>query len=158
MAKQRRSYAWARQFKATDPEISRLTLKAREGIEYARELADDARERSLLALRREPLPKPLSVAQMAREDRTSPTAIHDAIKQAKRELFGERSERAIYYALRRRERLPGLATRRCSGPACKQLLPLRATVRCRYCSDRCRVNAFRAKRDDAPPLVRPDYW
>lgn len=143
MSKHRRSYAWAGQFKASDPEISRLTPKAREGIDYARELADDARERSLLALRREPLPKPLSVAQMAREDRTSPTAIHAALNQARLELFGARSERAIYYALRRRERLPGLAARRCGGPACQQPLPLRATVRRRYCSDRCRVNAFR---------------
>jgi len=145
MPEQRRSYAWARQFKATDPEISRLTPKAREGLDYARELADDARERSLLALRRQPLPKPLTVAQIAREDRTSPTAIHAAIKQAKLELFGDRSERAIYYALRRRERLPGLPTRRCSGPACKQLLPLRASARRRYCGARCRVNAFRRR-------------
>jgi hypothetical protein len=157
MPTQRRSYAWALQFKPNDPEISRLTPKAREGIQYARELAGDARERSLLALRREPLPKPLSVAQIAAEDRISPIAIHAAIKQAKLELFGERSERAIYYALRRRERLPGLATRRCSGPACRRPLPLRATARRRYCCDRCRVNALRAKRDDAPPLVRPNY-
>jgi hypothetical protein len=157
MAKQRRSYAWARQFKASDPELSRLTPRAREGIEYARELAEDARERSLLALRREPLPKPLSVAQMAREDRTSPKAIHAAINQAKHELFGQRSERSIYYALRRRERLPGLATRRCRGPACKQLLPLHATVRCRYCSDRCRVNAFRANRAQVPRMEQPLY-
>lgn len=145
MTKQRRSYAWALQFKPNDPEISRVTPRAREGIQYARELAEDARERSLLALRREPLTKRLSVAQIAAEDRTSPSAIHDAIKQARRELFGERSERAIYYALRRRERLPGLAMRRCSGPACRQLLPLRATARRHFCSDRCRVNAFRAR-------------
>jgi hypothetical protein len=146
MAEQRRSYAWALQFKPNDPELSRLTPKALEGIQYARELAEDARERSLLALQREPLPKPLSVARIAAEDRASPIAIHAAIKQAKLELFGARSERAIYYALRRRERHPDLATRRCSGPACRQLLPLRATARRRYCSDRCRVNVYRARR------------
>lgn len=156
MPKQRSSYAWALQFKQNDPELARLTPTAQEGIQYARELAEDARERSLLALQREPLPKPLSVARIAAEDRTSPIAIHTAIKQAKLELFGERSERAIYYALRRRERHADLAKRRCSGPACRQLLPLRATVRRRYCSDRCRVNGFRARRAIVPePQFRP---
>ena len=128
MAKKRaRSYSWALAFAPGDPELARLSPDARTGLAYARELALNARERSLTALEPMGAIARLGIAEIA----LSPVKAHAQIKQARIELFGDDlSNSAIAYRLKkRRER--GL--RACAEPGCEGTIPALANGRRRYC-------------------------
>jgi hypothetical protein len=130
-----------------DEEVRRLSLEARDGLDFARRIGHVARERRLFALDNDVLPEPLTVERIAHEEDTSPIFIHKAIKQARIELFGrDLKDSAIYYRLRkRRER----GTRVCVEPHCGRPIPALADGRRRYCdlhaSGAARVRRHRAR-------------
>ena len=130
MGKSRRRYGWSLALKRSDPQVPRLSAQARRGFAYAQTLARaaDARREAMLAGQRL-LPEPLSVAQLAADEETSPAAINRAIKAARVELFGrDLSDSAIYYRLRtRQDREP----RFCAEPGCSQQVP--TSTHRRYC-------------------------
>src|SRR3954470_14616857 len=92
-----RTYGWVRAIPRTDSLARGLSQQARYGIGYARQLADNAHERSRAALHNELLPEPLTVAQLAREDGVATVTVYTALKRARIELFGkDLSDSAIY--------------------------------------------------------------
>jgi hypothetical protein len=110
------------------------------GLEYARELAEEALRRRADALF-EPLPPPLTVREIAERDGIPVSTVRGRIRQARRELWGDLSDSGIYYRMRRTVSTP----RVCDW--CGKRLPLAATARKRYCKgSRCRVADFRARR------------
>ena len=114
--------------------MRRLSSWAQGGLEYARELANDGRERKLAALRGEKLEERLTVQQIAREDCLSPFEVYDQIKRARIELFGaDLSDSAIYSRLRRDRAVGEPSLRDCEEEGCTSRLPPRATARRRYC-------------------------
>ena len=126
-----RRYAWSLKFSASSPEVRSLSRRAREGLTYARLLAENARERSRAALYGHPH-EPLTVAKIAEENELSPITVHSSIKEARVELFGrDLSDSAIYYRLRRRELMQ--RERYCAQLLCRNQLPRHATARRRYC-------------------------
>jgi hypothetical protein len=106
MAKRRlRRYFWALHFAAGDPELAGLSAEAREGLAYATELAEDARERSRLALEHGagPATAPLTATELAWRHCLPLVEVRRRIKLARVELFGrDLSDSAISYRLRKR--------------------------------------------------------
>ena len=95
--------------------------------------------------------KPLTVAQMAREDRLSRAAVYRRMRLARIELFGtDLSDSACYYRLRRDRERGDPALRPCAEPGCKRPLPSGATTRRRYCAfhaaSHARVRRYRERR------------
>jgi hypothetical protein len=140
------SYAWA--LLLDKNETKRLSAEALEGLDYARALAEDARERSYLALS-ETLPPRLTPVDLAVSSDVSASTIRRRIKQARHELFGSIGTSAIYARQARTRLLRERARARCSGPDCENPLPHECTERREYCSVRCRVRAHRARRRGA---------
>jgi hypothetical protein len=152
MAKNRpRSYFWARHFSPGDRELASLSADAREGLSYARELAEHALERRRSALSGLPL-APLTVAELASDNGYWKIKIRRQIKQARIELFGaDLGDSAIFYRLKkRRER--GL--RSCAEPGCPRVIAALANGRRRYCpehgSPAARVRRHRRAAEDGP--------
>src|SRR5689334_19299076 len=101
MAPQRRSHAWALLTDASAVPLSELSDQAWEGLGYARRLAEDAKERARQNVRdHEPFP-PLTVAELAEAAGKSPATIGRLIARARKELFGDVTDAAIY---KRRQR------------------------------------------------------
>jgi hypothetical protein len=127
----KRSYAWALAFTRSDEEVRALSTVARDGLEFAQSFARNARLRSEAALAGEMMPEPLGAAELA-AGWTTAAHVHNAIRQARRELFGkELSDSAIFYRLKlRRER----EQRTCAEPECAQTIPRGAHGARRYCS------------------------
>jgi hypothetical protein len=145
----RRRYRWSHHLSPRDPRIHGLSPRARTGFDYARELADNADERSLGALRGD-VPERLTVEQIARDDRLSPDDVYDMLKQTRIELFGkDLSDSAIYYRLRRDREHGNPAARPCAEPGCLRPLPAGASRRRRYCdfhgASHARVSRYRAR-------------
>ncbi len=115
-----------------DPRLRGLSSQARLGLDNARKLARNARERRENALFKRLLPERLTVATIAQEEGTSPVAIHRLIKQARIELFGkDLSDSAIYTRLRQTATQP----RTCAEPDCEQELPRHSSRAQRYCRE-----------------------
>lgn len=117
----------------TDPRLRRLSKEAREGLDYAYQLAQNAAERKALAL--EGLaPPPLTIAELARDDDTSATVIHRRLSTLRIELFGkDLSDSACYYRVRRDLEQGDPARRPCAEPGCPRPLPRYPTARRHYC-------------------------
>jgi hypothetical protein len=142
------SYFWAH--RALDsPHYGQLSEHGYEGLEYAEQLADDARYRvgELLSGRRG-IP-PLSFAELARQHRKRPATIERRVAQARHELFGTRSDNGIRHLIKRRRELQQRRPRACAAPGCSRTLPNQATKRKKHCSGNCRVRAHRALKRDA---------
>jgi hypothetical protein len=150
MARKALRYSWARKFKPADPELAWLSHDALAGLDYAQQLAENARERSLAALLRDPVPERLTVADLATSDGTSPVIVHRLIKQTRLELFGkELSQSAIYYRLKTRA---ARQSRSCAEDGCNQPLPPTAPASRRYC-DQHRTTAARVRRHRRRPAA-----
>ena len=151
-AKTSRRYRWAESFRPGDAELRRLSPAAKMGLDYAQELAENARERSRGALSGN-MPERLSVQEIAREDGRSPVEVYRLIKQARIELFGkDLSDSAIYYRLRRERERGNPARRPCREEGCPRALPAGATARRRYCefhaAPHSRIRRYRRRRAD----------
>src|SRR5438552_5746735 len=96
MGRQRQSYAWARLTDTSLVQLDALSADAREGLEYARQLADDARLRARQnVLPEQPFP-PLTITDLAEANDKSPATVSRLIEKARQELFGNVSDAAIY--------------------------------------------------------------
>jgi hypothetical protein len=133
----KRSYAWALAFSRDDEEVQALSAQAREGLDWAMSLAQDARLRSAAALAGESY-EPLTVAELA-APWNSPVEVHTAIKRARIELFGkDLSNSAIAYRLKqRRER----EARTCAESGCQRRIAALAHGSRRFCPRHGSVHA-----------------
>jgi hypothetical protein len=125
----KRSYFWALHFKDDDPEIRGLSWQAKEGFEYAVELAEDALDRRNAPLNGDHDPEGLTPADLG----PGAIAVNTAIKRARIELFGkDLSDSAISYQLKKaRDRAPAS----CAEPECRNPIPRLAHARTRYCTE-----------------------
>jgi hypothetical protein len=160
MARPRRSYAWA-----LHPEASRLALwqlsdEAQEGLDYARELAEDAELRRKQNIKGGERFAPLTLAELARVRARSPAAINRLIDKARRELFGEIGDSAIYKRLQRQRERPSSQSRPCREPGCEAQLPARAHGNAAYCERHARpaarVRRHRERKRQAEQAGRGD--
>ena len=130
--RRRASYAWARHVDA-----DALLADVREGLSYARLLAENNLRWSRQAPRKGPRPFPLTAEQLARVTAVSATTVRRRIADARFVLYGGLSDSGIYYRrsqAKRRER----GERTCRAPDCGNALPAKARVSRRYCDRRCR--------------------
>ncbi|MDX6413666.1 MAG: hypothetical protein QOH23_1076 [Gaiellaceae bacterium] len=134
-----RRYSWALRLTRGDPRLAFLSSDGKEGLGYAKLLAENALDRRLAALAKQILPDPLTVAELAERKYTSPIRINKQIKQARIELFGrDLTDSAIYYRLRYPP--PG-EPRCCAEPGCSNLIRRHAPQGTRYCLQHSRVAA-----------------
>lgn len=127
MAK-KRSYFWALHFQTADAEIRALSVRAREGWEYATELAQDARDRRNAKLNCDVEPEGLTPADLG----PGAIGVNTAIKRARIELFGkDLSDSAISYQLKKARERPAAS---CAEPDCTNPIPRLAHARTRYCA------------------------
>lgn len=164
MASKLGSCAWALAFRPGDPELEWLSREGRNGLVWARQLAENARERSCAALTNDVLPVRLTVAGLARDELFySARQIRAAIEQAKLELFGRPlSERALRHRLTKRA--SGQARwdprRTCQEPGCTRQITGGSAPHKRYCdrheTPRARVRRHRQNKQtpDARALGR----
>jgi hypothetical protein len=133
VARKRTSYSWAY---GVEEWLS--SSASRDGLRYARRLAETAREHSKAALAREPRPFPITPADLAFEEDVSESTVRRKIALARCELYGGLSDSAIYYRKARAKELAGRPVRTCKAPDCEESLPRRASARREYCHSRCR--------------------
>jgi hypothetical protein len=125
-------------------------VEGQDGLKYAQRLARTWHEASELA--RSGYAKPPSLRErkrdVARGFGISETRLKFAIAHARKRLFGNVSDQAVYKALRRDEWLAANAGELCRMLDCDNPLPLERTKAKMFCSDRCK---FRSRR--YPQLV-----
>jgi hypothetical protein len=124
---------WERENGRSHPLIPRLSLKGQEGFIYAEELAGAARARRYAAIEQEdPEYDDATIGEVGSgyDQRVSATTVRNRIAQARVELFGHRSDRAIRRLLARVEQA---AARSCKIGSCGNPLPIGATSRRLYC-------------------------
>jgi hypothetical protein len=133
VAANRDSFAWAyeRNDRLDSPE-------ARDGLRYARRLAEIAREYRKTALKGEPAPFPLTPADIAFEESLSEETVREQIALARHALYGNVSDSAIYARKARAKVLEEQPVRVCKAPDCEEPLPRRATKRREYHHPRCK--------------------
>ena len=136
-----RSYNWALHLEATDVQLDDLSDAAFEGYEYACALADDALERSQKPRRHEQL-EPLTVKQLAHRNDLEPAQVARLVALARRRLFGDLSDAAIYKRLQRQR---GRKPRRCAQAGCTIKIPVTAPANKQYC-DQHATGAERVRR------------
>jgi len=136
-----RSYNWALHLDATNVDLNTLSPAARKGYDYAFEFAEDALERSRDPRRHEQLP-PLTIEQLAHEEDLEPAHLAQLIALARRRLFGNLTDAAIYKRLQRQQ---GRKPRRCAQPHCTTNIPVTAPANKKYC-DRHATGAQRVRR------------
>ena len=147
-ARGRVSYAWALHTDASRRPLYQLSENAAEGLEYARELAQAARRRSEQALRHELLEPPLTVAQLAQDYDCTTRLISSRIARARRELFDQISDAAIYKRLQRHPKGRTKPVRPCNQQGCQSQLPTQAPGQRRYCDQHRTVAARVARHRD----------
>jgi len=125
------SYAWALHTEVANVPPHRLGDNASDGLRYARDLAEAAKQRGHDALQGYKTER-LTLAELARRDGRAASTVHANIRRARQELFGDLSESAIYKRLQRKRNRPPL--RRCSEPDCTEHLPTKAPRHRRYCN------------------------
>jgi len=127
----RRSHSWALHLEATEVELETLSPAALEGYRYACELAEDALERSRDPRRHEQL-EPLTLEQLAMEEGLEAAQLARLIALARRRLFGDLSDAAIYKRLQRQR---GRKPRRCVHAGCTTMIPVSAPANKTYCDE-----------------------
>jgi hypothetical protein len=138
------SYAWARHTEVADIHPDALSEAAYLGYEAARELAQDAHERSLDPQRHKQL-EPLTLEQVAHDYDLPVSQLRRYINLARRQLFGEITEAAIY---KRQQRQKRRKPRRCAEPGCTNRIPATAPPNKHYC-DTHATGAARVRRHRA---------
>jgi hypothetical protein len=141
MARQRRSYAWALHTEVADVALTKLTPRARRGLDFACALASDARERTASKPNWKQRP-PLTIARIAEQERLSDASVRRLIARARRELFGKISDGAIY---KRREARRDREQRFCAEEGCEEEIPAGTHGNQRYCAQHATA-AARARR------------
>lgn len=127
------SYAWSQHTDASATATADLSPQAQQGLEYARELADDANWRKQQLLRGEPPAPPQTIEQIAAEEGVSAQEIRRKIATARRELFGPISDSAIYKRLQRQQPRHNREPRTCKQPRCNTKLPPQTHASRLYC-------------------------
>jgi hypothetical protein len=122
----------------------RLPDDAYRGLEYARELARAAKARSRQNIVPDPAFKPLTIATLARRDELSPSTPRRWIDKARRALFGDLTDGAIYKRVQRHRRPQG-RFRHCNEDGCGNLLATDAHGNQNYCNQH-RAPAARVRR------------
>ena len=134
MARPPNSYAWALHTGASPIPLSQLSEEAYRGFEYAEQLANDARIRSEGNLRNHTGLAPLTIAELAADDGITAATARRRITAARRQLFGDLSDSAIYKRLSRERQRRTRRRRPCDHPNCDQLLAGNVHANRRYCS------------------------
>ena len=146
----RSSYAWARHLEASPLAVFELSEAAQKGLDYAQALANDAYRRSL-----DPRPEhhlePLTLHQLAEWNEVDPAYVARRIAEARRQLFGDLSDAAIY---KRAQRLRGRRPRSCAEPGCHTLIPITDPANKNYCNQHA-SGAARIARHRRKPLKTP---
>jgi len=146
MACARSSYAWSLHFEIANVATTQLSDDALAGVAYAEQLAQDAPIRSRMNLPRyTPEFAPITIAELAGQHGVSASTIRRRIARARRELFGEISDAAIYKRLQRAQKRPRRPRRTCAEPGCDAALATGAHGNRRYC-DRHGSPAERTRR------------
>jgi hypothetical protein len=123
-----RKYGWA--LRVPDSELHRLSPEARNGLLWARDLANNRKQRREHALTGQ-TPARLTLKAMASHDWALPSEVTVALRQARIELFGDDlSDSAAYNRVRQHHKL---GTRHCNEPGCTTQLPPYAHASLRYC-------------------------
>jgi hypothetical protein len=125
------SYAWA----LATPWPVDLSETEQAGLEYARELAEDARTRKDQLLHRETSLAPLTIEDIADGNAVPASTVRRRITVARRALYGQLSDGGIYYRLRRERELQARSLRRCRERKCRHELPQNASAARQYCDE-----------------------
>lgn len=131
--RERPSYAWALHPQASNRTVEGLSETARQGLADARELAAAARARSHQNLRNARKAKALTLTGLATRHGRSPATVRRWIMEARRELFGDLSEAAIYKRLQRQRHLHPKPLKRCQQPGCNGHLAANVHGHQKYC-------------------------
>ena len=123
----------------------RLSDAASDGLDYALQLAEDAKLRAEHVLEHRPLFPPLTIQEVAEISGVSPVTVRRRIALARKELFGDLTDSGIYYRLRRKQQLQQRKPRTCQQQSCDNPIPQDASAARRYC-DEHRTPAARVKR------------
>ena len=132
-----------------------------QGLEYARELAQQAPLRSRQGLRNQPALEPRDERQLAAREGISLAVLRTRIARARAELFGSLSDSGIYKRKTRRrlQRARAFKGRPCKEPTCQASLPGWARSNRRYCelhaSPRARTQRHRAHASGNQPPSTP---
>jgi hypothetical protein len=129
LASKRVSYSWALHLDASQTDPARLSGEAEEGLEYAAQLANDAKERS-----QDPTIQqkhgPLTIEQLADEAGLPVAVLQAQIRLARRKLFGALTDAAI---AKRAQRKKDAKARTCAESGCRREIPPAAHGNRRYC-------------------------
>jgi len=125
------SYAWA--LHVSLEEEDRLTESQREGLEYARQLAEDAQTRKDQVLHREARLPALTIEDVADGSSLPAQTIRRRITSARHALYGQLTDNGIYYRKRRERQLDSRPPRPCQEPDCPNRLPQHASAARQYC-------------------------
>jgi hypothetical protein len=132
MSRQRVSYAWALHRELSRVPAGGLSDDAYSGLNYAQELAQEARRRSQRNIVRESL-APLTLADIAERQNLAVSTVRRQIKGAREELFGNLSDAAIYKRLQRQRQQRRGTPRLCGHPGCEHELGPETHASRRYC-------------------------
>jgi transposase-like protein len=133
MMRQPISYAWALHTDVSAVVPEGLPEDAYRGLEYARELAGAAKARSRQNVVREQIFIPLTIAALAARDGLSASTLRRWIDKARRELFGDLTDAAIYKRTQRQHQ-SARRFRRCEHPRCDHHLAAKAHGNQKYCN------------------------
>jgi hypothetical protein len=147
------SCAWARHTDVADVELNRLSEGAYAGLGYAKEFTEEAPLRSRLNLPYNKVEfQPLTIQDIAEREGLPAARIRSRIARARRELFGEISDNAIYKRSQRKRAKRSFAikeTRPCLQLGCARRLPPGSHGNRDYCDDHntpaARTRRYRAK-------------
>jgi len=147
MSRQRVSYAWALHTKVSPVPVRYVPGDVATGLEYAKELAEVARERSRQNLLGESF-APLTIADLAARDGVPPATVRTLIKRARSEFFGQITDAAIYKRKQRQQQRSKRPARTCQQSGCEAKLDPQTHASRGYC-DRHRTPAERVRRHRA---------
>jgi hypothetical protein len=109
------------------------------GVWYAKQLAENRRERADAGIHREELPPLLTLEVLAFQEGEPRSTISARIARARISLFGDVSDSSVYRQLKRRDEVALRPRRVCLAPDCSELLPTNARSSRKFHHPRCRV-------------------
>ena len=149
MTRQPISYAWALHTHVSARSPESLSQDAYRGLEYARELAGAAKARSHQNVVRDPAFKPLTIAALAARNGVAASTLRRRIDKARRALFGDITDAAIYKRAQRQHQ-SARRFRRCEHTGCTHHLAADAHGNQKYCNQH-RTPAERVRRHRQQP-------
>lgn len=151
MARAKKTYAWARDADELFPgRVESLSDEAKEGLEYACQLAEAAQARGAAGLARDRVYVEETAAEsrdrIAADGDISPPQMYALVRRARVELFGPVGDRAIREQRRKARLRPEAPAATCEALDCDNLLPAIRRRSRRFCSPSCRHRAWLARR------------